>query len=384
MALTVLGTRVADESYGVGGLCRRNASGVWTLLGTPQPANDGPWHLRSFNIPSYGMYLFYIDAPATWGTLSRSGGALMRSTDLGTTWTDVTPSASPDVYAFGIDMAPDGTLWLIVDEEQDEYHVDCHSHIYKSTDGGGSWSLSHTVDLIAFGIRARTFNVAADPSNSQNIVVEGRGVPFSYRSVFWVSTDGGSSWSYISTPTAPILMKNNGGQSHLFGFDQAGTNLIYSPGSIPNTAYYVLYSTDRGSTWTIYLGPVETAPLSPAVFRGAGILYFLHDPHLRSAPDLGTAPTVIADESVSPFLTTQRFNSLDLASGYIALGLAGNSPVIELSPAWRRRVDLSDGWTDMSDTMVADMGFQVWPRMQGLLDVWVPAPVAASSYAWVD
>ena len=77
------------------------------------------------------------------------GGTLYRSTDGGSSWSEV--PALDGTSVFDIEFAPDGTAYL---GSQDS--------VRKSTDGGLSWT---TLDL-GIGANDQTFDVALDPENS--------------------------------------------------------------------------------------------------------------------------------------------------------------------------------------------------------------------------
>jgi hypothetical protein len=190
----------------------------------------------------------------------QSSSGIVKSTDGGASWTK-TDSGLADptsgktycgVSALTIDQQSSNTLYAV--RNYDDHSVS----IFKTTDGGGSWSAVNTGwDAGLFKITA----LAADPRNA-GVIYAGTQVfdcwgydlydfcPSDYDAKLaatagaglFKSMDGGQSWARLT--------EFAGGGVQAFAIDPVNPTTLYTVGSYPNGAY-VYRSTDGGASWKV-------------------------------------------------------------------------------------------------------------------------------------
>ena len=141
-------------------------------------------------------------------------------------------------------IGPDGANVLCVavaSSDASIVYVGTLSGIFKSTDGGESFSRLTNVNNIPYLGQLCVHGIAIDPGNPQKVYM-------STNESFWRSSDGGGHWERTST-TLP--------QSYTIAIDPTDTSVIYL-GSYGGPAG-IYKSTDGGSSFTQLGGGVENA-----------------------------------------------------------------------------------------------------------------------------
>lgn len=180
--------------------------------------------------------------------------------------TDINPNSS-DLDASDPDGASGGRMNGIGPDPNNSqifYGATEWGGIYKSTNGGMSWS--HLDNHTPFA----TWDVAVDPSNSQRVYAtsffEGR-LPLATRAGINVSTNGGSTWAHPATATAPA---NSATFSCLAARrnEPSAFGIAIEPGAPQNvyvgTSCGLAISSDSGATWTF----VDPKRLTASPFAG--------------------------------------------------------------------------------------------------------------------
>src|SRR5437667_179650 len=154
-----------------------------------------------------------------------NGGGVFKSTDGGGSWSAVnTGLTSTFVRALAIDPQASTTLY-----------AGTNNGVFKSTDGAGTWSPANN-GLANLSVNA----LAIDPQTPTTLYV---GAPGNPGGVF-KSTDGGGSWSLASTGlTNPAV-------SHLAIDPQTPTTLYAGTVLSGTLAGGVFKSTDGGGNWS--------------------------------------------------------------------------------------------------------------------------------------
>jgi photosystem II stability/assembly factor-like uncharacterized protein len=155
----------------------RDAGNTWVTIG---PNNN--------NVFSFALA---ASDPSVVYTVS-SDGFVYRSADGGDSWTKpggmftAYPSANQGAFVYGLAVDPlhENTVWAL----------ELNGNLYKSTDGGATFSLalSDPAEQVAIFL-------AIDPSG-QNIIVSSRGSSNNGGNAI-VTYDGGASWSRVITPS---------------------------------------------------------------------------------------------------------------------------------------------------------------------------------------
>ncbi len=173
-----------------------------------------------------------------------SKGGVWKSTNRGSTWTNLTDFlAAQYVGCLAIDPADPNTIYLGTGEEYYAGNTLGGVGIYKSTDGGNSWTL---VGSSTFSGQ-RINEIVIDPNNRNKWIV-------STDAGIYVTTNGGSSFSRTLTGVASALRMHPTNPNILW----AALGDIW--GSSSNGVYV---STNGGSTWTRY----NALPLGTSVGR---------------------------------------------------------------------------------------------------------------------
>jgi len=201
--------------------------------GVLKSTNSGMnWALRNTGVKALLQYM--VLDPANRNTLYAGipGLGVFQSTDGGSNWTARnTGLGSQMVAALAISPVGNRTLWASVNNavEQDLGGVKFFfPGIYKSANGGASWTLT-TTPADNFGFLAPT-KLAADPVDANGIYALGAA------GTVYHSTDAGSTWSSSNTglPTSVFL------------------NCIAVDPKTPSTVYVGLFAATTGTHQLIY------------------------------------------------------------------------------------------------------------------------------------
>ena len=213
--------------------------------------HDGAGELSWRDTPTGSTERFRGLAPVSrdvaW--VSGTGGTVLRTTDGGSTWQDVSPGT--------VDGADTSGLQLRDIEAWDAQHAvalsigeGTDSRILRTEDGGRTWHAGFVnqdpkafYDCLAF-FDARHGLAMSDPVDGRFRVVS--------------TDDGGRSWSVVDPAGMPPALDGE------FGFAASGTCLVTSGGHDAWMATgggeraRVLHSRDRGRTWTASDTPVRS------------------------------------------------------------------------------------------------------------------------------
>ena len=226
------------------------AGGVWHLwgsfdggaswsvldsgLGTPGLANSAIW---SLSVAKSNNRLIYISKS---DTVRKIWGLLYKSTDAGKTWqllTDTTTNSTPlSQYQSGVSrvaVSPYDTSIVFADVTVGALSYD---QLYRSTDGGMNWM--YVTSGFPASDHGLTIDFAFDPSDSMKMYATGN--DYLASCLFYVSTDGGITWTGISPCPGRL------------GFFKTGTTWDILGWGGPQ----IISSTDQGYTWN---GPINAS-----------------------------------------------------------------------------------------------------------------------------
>jgi len=195
-----------------------------------------------------------LDATHAWA--SGSGGTVLRTRD-GKTWEKLPPPSGGEALDFRDVEALDANGVVLMSAGPGDA-----SRIFRSNDGGSTWTLAHTnpekdgfYDAIAF-FDAKDGLVLGDPVNGK----------FRIRATH----DGGATWSSDPGQVMPAAWEGEG------AFAASGTCLFALHGG--NDAWFVtggakearvFHTTDRGRTWTVASTPGPAGNASSGLFSVA-------------------------------------------------------------------------------------------------------------------
>lgn len=180
-----------------------------------------------------------------------TGGGVWKSTDGGLSWrpmTDKVKDMSPSIGAIAVAPSDPNVIYAGTGEACIRGDIIAGNGVYKSTDGGKTWSASGLQDTVAIG------RLIVHPKNPDIVYVAALGHPFganAERGIFR-STDGGKNWT-------KVLYKDENTGGIDLAFDPANPNIIFaalwqarrSPWGMdsggPGSGLY--RSTDGGSNW---------------------------------------------------------------------------------------------------------------------------------------
>ncbi|MFB8028542.1 MULTISPECIES: oxidoreductase [unclassified Streptomyces] len=236
------------------GLC---GAAVAAALAAPsasaQPAGrDGEpsWRLTATGTDARFRGLAAVGRDAAW--VAGSGGTVLRTTDGGRHWRDVSPAGGPglefrDIEAFGRNTA----VALAIGEGD-------ASRVFRTDDGGATWTESFRnadarafYDCLAF-FDSRHGLAMSDP-------VDGR-----FRILS--TSDGGRNWQVLPDAGMPVAQPGEA------GFAASGQCLVSAGGKDVWLATggaataRVLHSGDRGLTWTQTSSPIPAGDPARGVF----------------------------------------------------------------------------------------------------------------------
>jgi photosystem II stability/assembly factor-like uncharacterized protein len=198
-----------------------------------------------------------------------TSSAIFKSTDGGVTWSALnTGLTNPKVYALAVDPQTPSTLYAAIHAYGSCTMESCSGlvgpYVFKSTDGGASWSgvpVSYTPSSFAI-----------DPSTPTTIYAG------TYGGGVFKSTDGGDTWTAANTgltnPGAPCCTASS--EVIALAIDPQTPATLYA-----GTRGGVFKSTDGGGTWgatglgSFYVRAIAIDPRTPTTLyagtSGAGV-----------------------------------------------------------------------------------------------------------------
>jgi hypothetical protein len=242
--------------------------GTWSFVG-PQPvANDvnGP---SNYGNVSGRVTSIAVD-PAVSGTAyaGSAGGGVWKTTDGGAHWAPTTDSLATGAIG-AVATGPGGTgqpTVVYAGTGEDNLCGDCQIGfgVYKSTDGGASWSLSNMQNSPGLTIGGIAVDRTTSGSTQRVLAGTSNGL--------YVSTNGGTTWTLNASLSAAVT---GGGTPNVFEVHQdpsTPTRFYATVGDACSTDFGdVMVSNDSGATWASVLnGQSAASGCSARLSVGAG------------------------------------------------------------------------------------------------------------------
>jgi len=237
-----------DSNYGRGILISTTAGKSWTLATGPSNAF---FRLTTSQIavdPTDSRVAYAAMADFGNNGLHGSNTGVWKTTDAGTTWTNTTASIDSSLPWSAVVIDPNNhlTLYAAVGDVLGA----ATNGVYKSTDGGTSWTL---LTAAPGGNAAGRIAIAVAPSNSQVVYVTacGNGNPgsSSFGTLYKImrSDNGGTTFNDL-TGTCPNYMGGQGWYDTAVAVDPSNSAIVYVAGQAG--AKSILRSTNSGMSWT--------------------------------------------------------------------------------------------------------------------------------------
>ena len=205
-----------------GGTSWKPLSDFWTTLRVSSLAVD-PKNPQT-------IYAGTGDFPAGYAP---GGRGLMKSTDGGANWTQLTNLPSADIPISAILVDPDNPNIVTVAGGR---HDVLYGSLWRSLDGGNTWQ---TVLDASLGIDWSGMSIGAKAANGSRLYYA---VGETYSGAIYVSTDRGASWNPVSSPAT-----TNYQGSVSVATSKVSPNTIYM---MFGTDQKIYRSTDAGTSWT--------------------------------------------------------------------------------------------------------------------------------------
>lgn len=229
-------------------------------------ADDGSFYIASgrglYTSQDYGLSFELVDTVGFYSVCDAGGvlygtgfGFVLKSTDGGNTWQDITPSGFVG-----------GTGTIVRFEDANKGYIFHADDVYSTTDGGSTWTLHEDV----FPGYVQCAYV------SSGEVYVGGYVPGQIVGGFAsISTDGGNTWNLLNIPeedSVSELWSIYGDGNHIVA---GGKRAKSSPADPVHDLRIVLYSEDNGNTFSKISFP-DTPPHDEwigAVLYSDGVIY---------------------------------------------------------------------------------------------------------------
>jgi photosystem II stability/assembly factor-like uncharacterized protein len=185
---------------------------------------------------------------------SGSNGVILRSTNEGKTWKQLSVTGGSDLDFRDIEAFDAETAYVMSSGDGDK------SRIYKTTDGGQTWKLQYSdkrpgffLDSLACDSRTHCLALS-DPVEGKFLVL---------------STDDGEHWKELPRDRMPATLPQEG------AFAASGTsialcddgNIYFGTGGV--SAARVFHSCDSGRSWTAANTPITSGNASSGIFSVA-------------------------------------------------------------------------------------------------------------------
>jgi len=204
-----------------GALC---AFGVTVVpMGTPG------WTEQTSGVTSVLYTVKAVSPSIAWA--AGAGGVVLRTTNGGTTWTNVGGGAIGTAAIYNVEAISASTAFVTTSPSAD------FTHIFRTTNGGTTWDTVYTLNAAG----QSPFINAIHMFDATNGIAQGD--PIGGRWVVVRTTDGGTTWARI--PTEPTQVGGEYGANN--GMKVLGTTHIWWT---PGTGNGFYRSTDGGATWS--------------------------------------------------------------------------------------------------------------------------------------
>jgi hypothetical protein len=245
-----------DSNFGRGILVSVDGGATWTL----QTGPAGVFNTRRLTtsriaIDPTNPNIAYA-AMADFGNngLYGTNTGIWKTTDGGATWANTTQAAALNSSDPWSDVAINPLSPLTVYAALGRYDGIAANGVYKSTNGGATWSL---ISGFQHGTTAGRITLAIAKSNPQVVYVAAQNTStFGLLSLIRSDDGGGSLFTTVSPPN---YMGSQGWYDQWIAVDPSNSAIVYVAGAAGTNS--ILRSTTSGAAWTdIHIGSGGTSP----------------------------------------------------------------------------------------------------------------------------
>jgi len=186
---------------------------------------------------------------------SGSNGVILRSTNEGATWAQMSVKGGGDLDFRGIKGFDADTAYVMSSGDRDK------SRIYKTTDGGKTWTLQYTdkrpgffLDSLVCDSKTHCYALS-DPVEGKFLVL---------------STDDGEHWKELPRDKMPAALPKEGAfaaSGTSIAICDRGDNVYFGTGGAVSAR--VFRSADHGRSWTAAETPIASGNASSGIFSVA-------------------------------------------------------------------------------------------------------------------
>lgn len=232
------GTGDGIDFSGKGILKSTDGGKTWTLLGSDVFARRAFWRIV---VDPLDPNIVYAGARGAGDGVAGNRG-VWKTTDGGVTWSNTFASISDTASVTDLLIDPSDSQILYAALGNSAGNV--FNGVYKTTNGGGTWTL---LDNVPFGIVTGTIRLAI--SSDGQILYAAVTNPVNNRlRGFFQSTDRGASWVNRTLGT-PEYLAGQGWFATVLAVDPIDPLRVYAAGTGRNWTDSIIRSDDGGATW---------------------------------------------------------------------------------------------------------------------------------------
>ncbi len=294
-----------------------------------------------------------FDASTGWalGGEADPGDHVLRTSDGGNTWADVTPpepapaadQSAKIATAFFLDA---NTAWVTY-SFQDFFFIPNPPIVWFTQDGGATWQLRGILDQSGLAEHFQpSFMYFLDSQNGWLLVSVGAGMSHDYSFLF-TTTDGGITWARPIDPVNSEYLQNCCKTGMAFGDSQTG---IATAEQGPYVRVFVLWTQDGGVTWESQDLPSPES--APALFDDPNNYCRSHSPTFFSPQSalLGVSCMNFNNDSSVNFIYTSLDNGATWQTrpypgGQLFFPTGNASTILALGKEIRLSTDGGVSWT---------------------------------------
>jgi photosystem II stability/assembly factor-like uncharacterized protein len=244
-----------DSNFGRGILISTDAGATWTLRTGPADVfNSQRLTVSKIDIHPTDPNTAYAavadrgrNGPCWLQIACGSDTGIFKTTDGGANWINVTSAAGLDMVSPWSDVLIDQTVPTTVYAAHGDPRGKPTNGVYKSTDGGTTWTLLANAPR---GDSTGRIAIALSKSNHLVLYVTASNPPQFFETLYTIqrSDDGGATFTDLTPGTPEYMGGTGGGYNTTVIVDPTNSAIVYVGGSAGTNS--ILRSRDSGVTWT--------------------------------------------------------------------------------------------------------------------------------------